>query len=333
VTAAAASWSGARALVTGAGGFIGSHLVERLAREGADVVAFTRYTSQSKRGLLEMVPAEILEKVQVIRGDIRDADAVESAVRGADYVFHLAALVGIPYSFLHPTEVFDVNTMGTLNVLNAARGSSPQRVVITSTSEVYGTARYVPIDEKHPLQAQSPYAASKIGSDAAGISFFRAYGLPVVVVRPFNAFGPRQSDRAVIPTIIAQALTKDRVRLGNLDATRDFTFVTDTVAGFLAAASASVYGRPLNIGSGFEISIGEVAQRIIALTGSAAPLEVDAERLRPEGGEVDRLWCDSTLARELLGWQPEVSLDEGLQKAIAWVSEFRDLYTPDRYAI
>ena len=331
----AGEWSGRRVLVTGAGGFIGSHLVEALATQGAEVVAFTRYTSQAKRGLLEVLPQECLQRVRTVRGDLRDPEALEEAGQGVEYIFHLGALVGVPYSFVHPADVVSVNTVGTLNVLAMARARGVRRVVIASTSEVYGTALFVPITEEHPLQAQSPYAASKIGADAIANSFHRGYGLPVAIVRPFNAFGARQSDRAVIPTIISQALTQKRIKLGNVRATRDFTYVTDTVRGFLAAAAGGdeVLGQPINVGSGFEISVGELAERIISLSNSDAEVEIDRERLRPESGEVERLWCDNTKARELLGWEPIVPLDEGLRRAIDWVSRYTDLYKPGEYSI
>lgn len=328
-------WSERRVFVTGAGGFIGSHLVEYLAQQGAEVIAFVRYTSQGSEGFLPTLTEELQKRIRIVRGDVRDAEAVEQAAHGAEYIFHLAALVGVPYSFLHPDEVIAVNTLGTLNVLNAARAHGVQRVVVTSTSEVYGTARYVPIDEAHPLQAQSPYAASKIAADAIAVSFHHVYQLPVAIIRPFNTYGPRQSDRAVIPTIISQTLTGKRVRLGNLDTTRDFTYVTDTVRGFLAIAAAlgEVMGQPINIGSGSEISIGDLARKIIALTGSEVTISVETERLRLPTSEVERLCADNSRARALLGWEPQVSLDEGLRRTIDWISHSLGLYHPDRYAV
>lgn len=329
------NWGGRRVLVTGAGGFIGSHLVEELVRQGAEVVAFVRYTSQGGDGLLSTVAREVQEQVRIIRGDVRDAEAVEEAVRGREYVFHLAALVGVPYSFLHPNEVIAVNTLGTLNLLNAARTHEVQRVIVTSTSEVYGTACHVPMGETHPLQAQSPYAASKIAADAIAVSFHRAYRLPVGIIRPFNTYGPRQSARAVIPTIITQALNGREVRLGNLDATRDFTYVGDTVGGFLAVAGAppEALGQPINVGSGTEISIRDLATKILALTGSKATITVDPERLRPPAGEVERLCADTSRARALLGWAPRVAIDEGLRRTSDWMARYLDRYRPERYAV
>lgn len=322
-------------LVTGAGGFIGSHLTERLVREGTQVRALVRYTSRRDEGFLSVLPADIRTQIHIVHGDVRDLKTVREAMRGVQFVFHLAALVGIPYSYQHPQEVIETNVGGTANVLLAARDNgSLQRVLLTSTSEVYGTARYVPIDEGHPLQPQSPYAATKIAADALGISFQRSFDIPVVLARPFNAYGPRQSMRAVIPTIITQALVRDQVMLGALQPTRDFTYVTDTVNGFVRAATApGAVGQAINIGSGQEISIGDLARRIVRLTGREVPVVQDPQRLRPAGSEVERLCASNALARELLGWQPRVSLDEGLQRTIDWVRASLDLYRPDEYAV
>ncbi len=329
------NWEGRSVLVTGAGGFIGSHLVEELVNRGAHVTAYLRYTSKGERGHLDHLPLDVQQRLRTLHMDIRDADAVEQAVTGHEYVFHLAALVGVPYSFLHPNDVVAVNTLGTLNVLNAARYVGVSCLVTTSTSEVYGTAQYVPIDEAHPLQAQSPYAASKIAADALATSYHRAYNLPVAIVRPFNTYGPRQSARAVIPTIIAQALSGDTIRLGNLTATRDFTFVKDTVNGFLeiAAAGEVAFGRPINIGSGHEISIHDLAGKILEITGSRAVINVEEQRLRPPSGEVERLCAANALARDLIGWEPEYSLEEGLRRTIEWVAASIEHFQPEHYAI
>jgi dTDP-glucose 4,6-dehydratase len=247
----------------------------------------------------------------------------------------LAALVGVPYSYLHPQEVIDTNITGTSNVLLSAKDEgSVERIVLTSTSEVYGTAQYVPIDERHPLQPQSPYAATKIAADALGISFHRSFGLPVAVIRPFNAYGPRQSARAVIPTIITQALTQEEIKLGALSPTRDFTFVSDTVEGFIKMAESSrSIGEVINVGSGLEVSIGDLARKINSLVGRGSRIQQDDARLRPSASEVERLCADNSKAKQLLGWEPQVSLDEGLTKTIDWISKSLDLYRPGRYAV
>jgi dTDP-glucose 4,6-dehydratase len=327
-------WEHKTVLVTGAGGFIGSHLVERLVVLGANVKAFVRYNSRGDRGLLELVPTRVRTEIEFIMGDLRDADAVERAVEGSDLVFHLGALIAIPYSYIHPCDVIETNVMGTLNVLNAARSYNVTRVVHTSTSEVYGTARYVPIDEQHPLQGQSPYSASKIGADKIAESFHLSFGLPVVTLRPFNTYGPRQSARAVIPTIITQALSRDTVRLGVLHPTRDLNYVSDTVEGFIKAAQApDAIGQAINIGSGNEISIGDLATRIIGQIGRDVDIVADEVRLRPESSEVNRLIADAERAQRLLGWESTVSLDDGLQRTIAWIKDHMDLYKPDVYNV
>lgn len=319
-------------LVTGAGGFIGSHLVETLVSRGAKVRAFVRYNSRADTGLLKLVPSEILSDVEIIAGDLRDEDAIRKAVQGCQIVFHLGALISIPYSYVHPMETASTNFMGTLNVLIACRDFGVERMIHTSTSEVYGTARQVPIDENHPLQGQSPYSASKIGADKMAESFFYAYGLPVITVRPFNTFGPRQSARAVIPTIITQALTCDQIRLGNLETTRDFTFVSDTVAGFIKAAEAEEgLGQVFNLGTGAEIRIGDLANRIIKKVGRPLKLGVEAQRLRPKQSEVFRLISNNSSAGETLGWQPQVSFDQGLDLTIEWIRQHLDLYRIGKY--
>jgi len=325
-------WQGKKVLVTGAGGFIGSHLVEALLAQGAHVRAFVRYTSRKDPGLLRQLCPDDFSRLEMIAGDLRDEHAIREAVRGSQIVFHLGALISIPYSYVHPVEVASTNLMGTIHMLNACRELSVGRLVQTSSSEVYGTARQVPIAESHPLQGQSPYSASKIGADKLAESFFCAYGLPVVTVRPFNTFGPRQSARAVIPTIITQALVLDRIELGNLNTTRDFTFVSDTVAGFLRAAEAeAVEGGVFNLGTGQEISIGELAIKIVRMVGRPVATSLDAGRLRPQGSEVMRLLSDNSLARQRLGWAPEVSLDEGLERTIGWMREHLDLYQVGTY--
>ncbi len=291
-------WNGKQILVTGAGGFIGSHLVEALVDANAQVRAFVRYNSRADWGLLSMLPEEKLASVEIIAGDFRDLSAVRQAMRGVSHVFHLGALIAIPYSYLHPAEVVETNVIGTLNILLAGRDLGVERIIHTSTSEVYGTALRVPIDESHPLQGQSPYSASKIGADKIAESFYRSYDLPIVTVRPFNTYGPRQSTRAVIPTIITQALQRDVI-----------------------AEVPGIEGDTFNLGVGADISIGELAQKIIALTGSSARIEIDPTRLRPEKSEVKRLLSDNSRARKYLGWQPQVDLDEGLRRTIAWMKE------------
>lgn len=327
-------WNGTSVLVTGAGGFIGSHLVERLATEGARVRAFVRYTSRGDLGLLPQLDSSLLECIEIVRGDLRDASALLHAMEGCEYVFHLGALIAIPYSYVHPREVVDTNVSGTLNVLEAARRTKPRRVVHTSTSEVYGTARTVPISETHPLQGQSPYSASKIAADKIAESYFRAFGVPVLTIRPFNTFGPRQSARAIIPTIITQALTFEKIKLGALSPTRDFTFVTDTVAGFLAAATGEgVLGEEINLGSEKEISVGDLAERIMGIVGRKVEIVCDNERLRPVRSEVERLHADIRRAKALLGWSPRVSLTDGLRRTVDWIREHINMYRVGKYEV
>ena len=326
-------WQGKRVLVTGAGGFIGSHLAEHLARAGARTRGFVRYNSGGSWGWLDM--SSVKQEIEVFQGDVCDADSVRKAVDGIEVVFHLAALIGIPYSYSAPASYVATNVAGTLNVLRSSLEIGVARVVQTSTSEVYGTARYVPIDEDHPLQGQSPYSATKIGADMLAESYYRSFGLPVTTVRPFNTFGPRQSARAVIPTIITQALAGQPVRLGNLSPTRDLNYVADTVAGFLAAAgSTQTIGEVINLGSGREISIGELARTILALMDKMdLPIESAAERLRPDQSEVDRLLADNTKARRLAGWAPGYSLEDGLRLTIDWLSANTERYRTDVYVV
>ena len=327
-------WDGKKVLVTGAGGFIASHLVETLVSYGADTRVFVRYNSRNDVGLLSALPDDVRAGVEVVAGDLRDGDAIRQACEGRDAIFHLGALIAIPYSYLHPTEVVETNVIGTMNVLLAARDLQIGRVVHTSTSEVYGSALRVPIDETHPLQGQSPYSASKIGADKLAESFYRSYDLPVVTIRPFNTFGPRQSDRAVIPTIISQALTRDEISLGNLSARRDLTYVSDTVAGFLLGGeTVGVEGQTFNLGTGRDISIGELAGKIIEIVGKDLQVKVDASRMRPEKSEVTRLLSDFSLAKEKMCWEPKVTLEQGLSRTVAWVAENLGMYHPERYVV
>ncbi len=327
-------WSGKQVLVTGAGGFIASHLVERLVSAGTRVRAFTRYNSRNDVGMLRLISPDIFSQLEIIHGDLRDVEAVHEAVNDVDTIFHLGALIAIPYSYVHPREVFETNIMGTINVLMAARDHKVRRVVHTSTSEVYGTAQYAPIDESHPLQGQSPYSASKIGADKIAESFYRSFEVPVVTLRPFNTYGPRQSTRAVIPTIITQALTRDEVKLGSLDPSRDFTFVADTVDGFMRVAAAeNVLGQEINLGNDNTIRIGDLVDKIFAIIGKAPKVTIDSQRIRPDKSEVMKLWASNQKARELIGWEPHVSLDDGLRLTIEWISAHLDLYRPDQYTV
>ena len=326
------NWTGKRVLVTGAGGFIGSHLTERLTELGASVRAFVHYNALGTWGWLDDSP--LRRDIDVVAGDVCDRDSMRQATEGTDTVFHLAALIGIPYSYHAPASYLRTNVEGTLNVLQAARELGVERVVHTSTSEVYGTARYVPIDEGHPLQGQSPYSASKIAADKMVEAFHLSFDLPTVTVRPFNTFGPRQSARAVIPTIIAQCLTGESVRLGSLHPTRDLNYVADTVEGFVQAASVpEAIGQTINVGSGREISIGDLAALIARLTGRPIALESDAERVRPARSEVERLVAETSLARKVLDWEPRVSLEEGLQRTIDWMRQHLERYRPGVYVL
>jgi len=327
-------WQNRQVLVTGAGGFIGSHLVEKLVMSGARVRAFVRYNSRGDPGLLRLLPDDTLKKIELIAGDLRDLPAMKDASKNVEVIFHLGALIAIPYSYIHPAEVIESNVLGTMNVLLAGRENSVRRIVHTSTSEVYGSALRVPIDESHPLQGQSPYSASKIGADKIAESFFCAYDQPIVTIRPFNTYGPRQSARAVIPSIIIQTLKQNQIHLGNLNAMRDFTYVSDTVEGFLGCAQVpGIEGKTINLGVGSEIKIGDLAREIISIIGKEVDIEVEEERLRPVKSEVNRLLSDNSLAKELLGWQPQVSLSEGLSKTIKWISENIQNYNPSQYQI
>ena len=330
-----------KVLVTGAGGFIGSHLTEALVREGAEVVAFVHYNSLGRRGWLDDVAPEIRDALEIFAGDLRDPHGVATAMRGCDTVLHLAALIAIPYSYHSADTYVETNIRGTLNVLQAARQQDVGRVVHSSTSEVYGTAQFVPITEKHPLVGQSPYSASKIGADQLAISFERSFGTPVGVIRPFNTYGPRQSARAIIPTIITQiAAGRRTLKLGSLHPTRDFNYVADTVAGFLAMArSDAAVGEVINIGSNFEVSIGEAVQAIAEVMGVEVDVETEDARVRPERSEVERLWASNEKAQRLLGWRPAYGGGEGFRRGIsetvAWFTRpgALDLYRSETYAL
>lgn len=313
-------WSGRRVMITGGEGFIGSHLVEALLDEGAHVRALVHYTPGGKAGWL----AGKEHDVEILLGDVRDGERVLHAVEGTEAVFHLAALIGIPYSYDAPESYVQTNVLGTYNVLNAGKRAGVERIAHTSTSEVYGTAMRVPIDEDHPLQPQSPYAATKVGADMLARSFHRSFGLPVAIVRPFNTYGPRQSTRAVIPSLLAQIQSDEvtEIHLGSTTPTRDFNYVEDTARGFLAVATCDrALGEVVNVGSGREISIGDLVELLFEITGRRKEVVTEQERLRPEGSEVERLLCDNTRAREWAGWKPEVPLEEGLRRTAEWVRE------------
>ena len=328
------SWAGRSVLVTGAGGFIGSHLAEALVRAGATVRAFVRYTSRGDHGWLEAGDPELVRELEIFRGDLANPEAVAAACVDREVVLHLGALIPIPYSYRHPREFVTANVEATLNVLEAARRAEVARVVHTSTSEVYGTAQRVPIGEEHRLHPQSPYAATKVGADQLALSYQRSFGTPVVIVRPFNTYGPRQSARAVIPTIITQGLSRETIELGSTDTTRDFLYVADNVAGIMRCGMAdAIEGETINLGTGVEISIAEVVQRVLRLLGREVPVEFDDDRLRPPESEVERLVADIGKAKALLGWEPEVELDEGLQRTIDWLTASLDAYKPTIYNV
>lgn len=324
-----------KVLVTGADGFIGSHLVELLVRQGAKVRAFVYYNSFNSWGWLDTLDKNVLKRLEIFSGDIRDPNGVLEASKGIDVIFHLAALIGIPFSYHSPDSYVDTNIKGTLNILQAARQLGVKKVVHTSTSEIYGTAQYVPIDERHPVNPQSPYAATKAAADQLALSFYRSFDLPVTILRPFNTFGPRQSARAIIPTIISQIYAGHKtIKLGNLEATRDLNYVQNTAEAFLAVAlEPRTEGEVLNTGSGHEISIRDLFDLIRDITGSRVRLTVDKARLRPEKSEVNRLLCDASRLQEICGWKPKTSLEQGLKKTCKWVKENMHTFKADIYNV
>ncbi len=324
-----------KVLVTGADGFIGSHLTEVLVEQGYDVKAFVYYNSFNRWGWLDTFPKEKLDQIEIFTGDIRDPNGVYESMRGVEEVFHLAALIAIPFSYHSPDSYVDTNVKGTLNVLQAARKLETSRVLVTSTSEVYGTAKYVPIDEAHPYQGQSPYSATKIGADRLAESFYRSFGTPLTIVRPFNTYGPRQSARAVIPTIITQLLSgKKEIRLGSLTPTRDFNYVKDTVNGFLEISrSEKTIGEEINVATQHEISIGELAEEIIRQINPEARIVCEEQRLRPTNSEVNRLLGSNKKIMELTSWRPQYTLSEGIAETIDWLKDNMDFYKPDVYNI
>ena len=322
-------------VVTGAGGFIGSHLAEELVKRGANVKAMVHYNSRNDWGLLELLEKNVLDKIEVESGDITDPFFVKKITKDADTVFHLAALIGIPYSYVAPQNYVNVNIIGTLNVLQACLDNGTEKIVHTSTSETYGTAEYTPIDEGHPLKGQSPYSATKIAADKLAESYYRSFGLPVAIIRPFNTFGPRQSARAIIPAIISQALTKKEIHIGSLSPVRDLNYVKDTVNGFIEIGeSGKSTGEVINIGRGSGITIKEVLEKILEIKGKEdMPVIVEENKVRPEKSEVMELICNNTKAEKLLAWKPEYSIEEGLEETIKWMQKNINLYKSDIYVI
>jgi NAD dependent epimerase/dehydratase len=327
-------WNGRRVLVTGAAGFIGSHLTESLVHAGASVRAFVRYNSRNDYGWLELADRAVLQEVEIFRGDLANPEAVLNGSEGCDTILHLGALIPIPYSYRHVREFVAANVEGTLNVLEAARRFDVPRVVHTSTSEVYGTAMRVPIDEDHPLHPQSPYAATKVGADQLALTFRSSFETPVVVVRPFNTFGPRQTARAVIPTIVSQALSQEAIELGSTSTTRDFLYVEDAVRGMMRCAEVdAALGEVINLGTGVEISVADVVDRIVRIVGREVPVEVIGDRLRPVDSEVERLVADNGKAKAVLDWAPRVDFDEGLRRTIEWMRGALSAYKPTIYNV
>jgi NAD dependent epimerase/dehydratase len=327
--------SAKKILITGAGGFIGSHLTEELVRQGHHVRAFVRYNSRGDLGLLGVLNPEILSEIEVIRADLKDPDAVRKAVDNCQWIFHLGALIAIPFSYTNPMDFVQTNVCGTAHVLSACLASSSfERLVHTSTSEVYGTAQYIPMDEKHPLQAQSPYAASKIGADKLVESFWRSFSLPVSTIRPFNTFGPRQSARAVIPTIVIQLLENLPLKLGSLKPKRDFTYVTDTVAAFIAIMSKqNTIGKTLNVGNGETISIKNLVEEAELIIGNKARIKVDRKRIRPQKSEVFCLQANTAQIKQLVGWKPRISLKQGLEYTVEWIQKNKSCYKASVYNV
>lgn len=326
---------GKKVLVTGSEGFIGSHLTERLVELGASVTALVQYNSFNNWGWIDSFDKNIKDSINIVTGDIREYDGMKGIIKGQDVVFHLAALIAIPYSYLSPMAYVRTNVEGTTNVLEGCREYDVEKVVHTSTSETYGTALYVPIDEKHPMQGQSPYSASKIGADKIAESFYRSFNLPVATIRPFNTYGPRQSARAVIPTIISQILSgKTEIKLGSLTPTRDFNYVKDTAEAFIKIAESNkTIGEVINAGSNYEISIGDIVKKIISIIGKDINIICDCERIRPENSEVNRLWADNTKIKELTSWMPQHSLDDGLRETVEWIKNNMKYFKTDIYNV
>jgi NAD dependent epimerase/dehydratase len=329
------NWKGRKVFITGAGGFIGSHLVEKLVRMGAKVKAFIRYNSRSNFGNLELLEDGIRNKIEIVFGDLRDASSVDRELKGCEIVFHLGALIAIPYSYINPSDYIQTNVFGTTNVLNACLKHRIKKMIHTSTSEVYGSAQYLPIDENHPLCGQSPYSASKIGADKIVESYYRSFNLPVITIRPFNTYGPRQSARAIIPTIISQALSKNSaINLGTFFTSRDFNYIDDIVQAFVMVAdSTNCLGEVINIGSGIEVTIKQLITEISNILGKRLKIRQDVARLRPKKSEVERLVADSGKAKKLLGWKPKVKLNNGLIKTIMWIKRYLNHYKPQIYNI
>ncbi|GCD11352.1 NAD-dependent 4,6-dehydratase LegB [Clostridium tagluense] len=329
------NWQGKKVLVTGAEGFIGSHLTERLVELGADVTALAQYNSFNNWGWIDTFDKKTKDSIKVVTGDIREYDGMKRIIKGQEVVLHLAALIAIPYSYLSPMAYVRTNIEGTTNVLEACREYDVEKIVHTSTSETYGTALYVPIDEKHPMQGQSPYSASKIGADKMAESYYKSFNMPIATLRPFNTYGPRQSARAVIPTIISQILAgKTEIKLGSLTPTRDFNFVKDTAEAFIKVAeSEKTIGEVINAGSNYEITIGDTVKKIISIIGKDVKILCDDERLRPENSEVNRLWADNTKIKELTGWKPSYSIDKGLEETVEWIKNNMQYFKTDIYNV
>ena len=329
------NWQGKKVLVTGAEGFIGSHLTERLVELGADVTALAQYNSFNNWGWIDTFDKNVKESINVVTGDIREYDGMKRIIKGQEVVLHLAALIAIPYSYLSPMAYVRTNVEGTTNVLEACREYNVEKIVHTSTSETYGTALYVPIDEKHPMQGQSPYSASKIGADKMAESYYKSFNMPIATIRPFNTYGPRQSARAVIPTIISQILAgKTEIKLGSLTPTRDFNFVKDTAEAFIKVAeSEKTIGEVINAGSNHEITIGDTVKKIIKIIGKDVKILCDDERLRPKNSEVNRLWADNTKIKELTGWKPNYTIDDGLEATVDWIKNNMQYFKTDIYNV
>jgi len=329
------NWQGKKVLITGAEGFIGSHLTEKLVELGADVTALAQYNSFNNWGWIDTFDKKVKDSIKVVTGDIREYDGMKRIIKGQEVVFHLAALIAIPYSYLSPMAYVRTNVEGTTNVLEACREYGVEKIVHTSTSETYGTALYVPIDEKHPMQGQSPYSASKIGADKMAESYFKSFNMPIATIRPFNTYGPRQSARAVIPTIISQILAgKTEIKLGSLTPTRDFNFVKDTAEAFIKIAeSEKTIGEVINSGSNHEITIGETVKKIIKIIGKDVKIICDDERLRPTNSEVNRLWADNTKIKELTDWKPNYNIDEGLCETVEWIKNNMQYFKTDIYNV